>query len=113
MAALIKGITVTLHAETVTGYDEWGNEEVTKSDVTVDNVLVRPLTTEEQITDFNFYGEKSIYELCIPKGDTKTWTNRVVTFFGQDWFVFSPPSQTIDEMTPLDWNAHYKVKRYE
>ena len=51
--------------------------------------------------------------LCIPKGDTNTWTNRVVTFFGQDWFVFSPPSQTIDEMTPLDWNAHYKVKRYE
>ena len=54
-----------------------------------------------------------MYELCIPKGDSNEWENRKVNFFGKTWVVISPASETIDAMTPLEWNKHFKVALYE
>lgn len=112
-AAVIKGITVELIKEVATDTDRFGNPITEKTTVNVDNVLIKPLSTDEQITDFNFYGKKSVYELCIPKGDTNEWENRKVNFFGKTWLVISPASETIDAMTPLEWNKHFKVALYE
>lgn len=114
-ASIIHGITVTLYEadDTKTEYDPFHNPIEVYEEIEVENVLVRPTTYEEQANDFNFYGKKLEYELCIPKSDNHEWENKKVSFFGRTFQVITPASQTIDAMTPLEWNRHYKVANYE
>lgn len=78
--ARIKGITVTLHEETVTGYDEFGAPIVEKTETDVDNVLVGEPTTDDITTSVSLYGKQIRYMLGIPKGDTHNWTDKVVSW---------------------------------
>ncbi|MFR2043719.1 MAG: hypothetical protein ACLS4A_12825 [Oscillospiraceae bacterium] len=76
------------------------------------NVLVCPVSTEDIITDFQLYGKRSEYELCIPKGDTHIWENRTVEFFGKKWRTFGIPQEWMEHRVPLPWNKRVKVERY-
>ncbi len=109
----MKGITVTLYEETVTGTDRIGMPVITETPVGVDNVLVAPTSSEDLISDLNLYGKKSVYTLAIPKGDTHDWNNKKVEFFGQQFRTFDAPVKGIDGLIPLDWNMKVKVERYE
>lgn len=109
----MKGITVILYEETKTGTDPFGAPIFAETPVEVDNVLVAPTSSEDQISDQNLYGKKSVYTLAIPKGDINDWRNRKVEFFGQTFRTFDDPIKGIDELIPLDWNTKVKVERYE
>lgn len=109
----MKGITVTLYGETITGYDEIGTPIIVQTPVEVENVLVAPTSSEDMVTELNLYGKKSVYTLAIPKGDTHDWKNKRVDFFGQSFRTFDEPIKGIDELVPLDWNTKVKVERYE
>lgn len=109
----MKGITVTLYEETITGYDRIGTPIISQTPVDVENVLVSPTSSEEVINEMNLYGKKSVYTLAIPKGDTHNWKNKRVDFFGQSFMTFDDPVKGIDELIPLDWNTKVKVERYE
>lgn len=113
MAGRIRGITVTLYEETVTGYDRIGSPVFSETAVQVDNVLVAPTSSDDLITEQNLYGKTSVYTLAIPKGDTHNWRNKKVEFFGQTFKTFDDPIKGIDDMIPLDWNTKVKVERYE
>lgn len=108
----MKGITVTLYEETVTGYDRIGSPIIEETPVQVENVLVAPTSSDDLITDQNLYGKKSVYTLAIPKGDTHDWSNKTVEFFGQKFRTFDDPIKGIDELIPLDWNTKVKVEHY-
>ena len=54
-------------------------------------MLVSPTTQTEVLEAVNLYGRKAVYTLAIPKVDTHDWTNRKVTFFGEDWQTFGIP----------------------
>lgn len=109
----MKGITVILYEETKTGTDPFGAPIFAETPVEVDNVLVAPTSSDDQISDQNLYGKKSVYTLAIPKGDIHDWRNRKVEFFGQTFRTFDDPIKGIDELIPLDWNTKVKVERYE
>lgn len=109
----MKGITVILYEETKTGTDPFGAPIFAETPVEVDNVLVAPTSSDDQISDQNLYGKKSVYTLAIPKGDIHDWRNRKVEFFGQAFRTFDDPIKGIDELIPLDWNTKVKVERYE
>lgn len=108
----MKGITVTLYEETITGYDRIGAPVITETPVQVENVLVAPTSSEDLISDQNLYGKKSVYTLGIPKGDTHSWANKKVEFFGQTFRTFDDPVKGIDDLIPLDWNMKVKVEKY-
>lgn len=111
--ARLKGITVTLYEKTQTGTDAFNEPIYTETPVNVDNVLVSPTTQTEILESVNLYGRKAVYTLAIPKGDTHDWTNRKVTFFGEDWQSFGIPSKGIEDLIPLGWNMKVTVDRYE
>ncbi|WP_418972365.1 hypothetical protein [Allofournierella sp.] len=113
MAALIKGITVTLYERTKTGADAFGAPVYTEIPVQVENVLVTPTAAADVVNDLRLYGKRAEYELCLPKGDAHIWDGCRVDFFGQSWRVFAPPVKYIEAMVPLDWNRKVKVERYE
>lgn len=110
--AKIKGIPIILHDRVQTGVDAFRAPTYEEKRVTVENVLVCPVSTQDITTDFQLYGKRLEYELCIPKEDTHTWEDRVVEFFGAKWKVFGFPMEWIGKNVPLAWNRKVKVERY-
>lgn len=111
--ARIKGITVTLINRQQTGTDPFGNPILEDVEISVDNVLVSPTSSEEVLNQQNLTGRTAVYTLAIPKGDTHDWENQEVRFFGERWRVFGIPLQGIEDLIPLDWNKKVMVERYE
>lgn len=110
--AAIRGIPVILYDRVQTGTDDFHAPVYSETPVTVENVLVCPVSTQDIITDFQLYGKRAEYELYIPKEDAHTWEDRVVEFFGQKWHTFGIPQQWQESQLPLTWNKRVKVERY-
>lgn len=112
MANLIHGIPVTLYEPIQTGIDAFRHPVYTERPVTVENVLVCPVSAEDLVSELQLHGKRAEYELCIPKGDSHDWQDKRVEFFGQIWRTFGFPLQWIEENVPLEWNMKIKVERY-
>ena len=110
---MLKGITVTLINKQSTATDPFGNAIYTDAEITVENVLVAPTSSEDIVNTLSLTGRKAAYTLAIPKGDTNTWENQEVRFFGRVWRVLGIPTEGIEELIPLDWNKKVMVERYE
>lgn len=111
--ARIKGITVTLINNKEVVRDPFDNPIYEDVEIEVDNVLVSPTSSEDVVNTKDLTGRTAIYTLAIPKGDTNTWENQEVRFFGKRWRVFGIPLQGIEKLIPLDWNKKVMVERYE
>ena len=111
--ARIKGITVTLINKIETGKDPLGAPIYEDVEVEVDNVLVKPTSSEDIINRLTLTGKKAEYTLAIPKGDTNLWEDQEVIFFGKRWRVFGTEIEGIEDLIPLDWNKKVMVERYE
>lgn len=110
----MKGITVTLYDRTVTGIDSLNHPIYEDVPVSVDNVLVAPMSDNEAVETYNLTGRTATYQLGIPKGDTHEWTaGKKVRFFDADWRIIGMPTKGIDALIPLEWNMKVKVERYE
>lgn len=109
----MRGITVTLYERIQNGMDSLGNPTWTETPVEVDDVLIGEPSTEEITSSISLYGKKAVYTLGIPKGDTHTWENARVDFFGQKFRVFGHVTQGIEAMIPLRWNKKVHVARFD
>ena len=109
----MRGVTVTLYGKTQTGVDGFGRPVYEDTAVTVDNVLIGEPTSEDVIDTLNLTAKHLAYTRAIPKGDTHTWTDRKVEFFGEVFRTIGEPTQGIDHLIPLSWNKKVKVERYE
>ena len=110
---MIRSITVQLYNTTELGRDELGSPVLLPVPEDVPGVLVYPSSNDAVVTDLQLYGKKSVYQLCIPKGDTHEWEDRLVGFFGKLFRTFGPCAEYIDENVPLRWNKQIRVERYE
>lgn len=84
MAALIKGIPVTLYERTKTGEDAFHEPVYAETPVTVENVLITPVDSAASPTELQLSGRHLVYELCIPKADTHKWEGCAVEFFREE-----------------------------
>lgn len=110
---MIKGIPVTILERVQTGVDGFHAPTYAETPVTVENVLVAPTTAEDVVTEQQLYGKHSVYTLYIPKGDSHTWTDRRISFFGEDFRSFGPVQEYIEDNVPGPWNRKVMVERYE
>ena len=113
MASLLKGISVDLYTKSETGKDAFNRPITKETKTTVHNVLVSPLsqTGEEIISEIALNAKKVTYQLAIPKGDTNTWEDAEVEFFGVRWKTIGFSTIGIDANIPLDWNRKVLVER--
>lgn len=110
----MKGITITLYDRILTGSDPLNHPTYVEQAVTVDNVLVAPMSTEEVLQTYTLTGRKAVYQMGIPKGDTHDWTaGKKVGFFGETWRIIGLPEEGIEDLIPLSWNKKVRVERYE
>lgn len=109
----IRGIPVKLSVKTQTGIDDFNRPIYETSQEVVENVLVGEPSTEDVVNELNLSGKRIAYVLAIPKGDTHTWENTEVEFWGMTFKTVGIPTQGIDDNIPLKWNKKVKVERYE
>lgn len=109
----IKGIPIVLIDKKVTGKDPFGVKTTEEVEVTVENVLVAPASSEDVTNSLSLTGKKIVYSLAIPKGDTHNWVDREVRFFGRQFRTVGIPQEGIESMIPLEWNKKVMVERYE
>lgn len=109
---MIKGIPVKLYERITSGTDTFGHPIYTETPVTVEDVLVAPTSTTEVLDMLNITGKKAVYNIAIPKGDTHTWQDCRVDFFGASWRVIGFPQQGIEENIPGRWNQRWMVECY-
>lgn len=108
----IRGITVLLQVVTETGKDLTNRPIYKDRWIPVDNVLIAPVSTEDQITSIQLHGKTAVYQLGIPKDDTHIWDDRLVRFAGRTWHVFGLPETGIADNIPGPWNTKWKVEAY-
>lgn len=113
MAGGIRGIRILLHARAQTGVDALNRPVYADDPVYVDDVLVAPLSSQEQAETLDLTGKKVVYNLAIPKGDEHEWENTTVEFFGKTWEVVNYVTEGIEENIPLRWNKKVQVARSE
>ena len=109
----IKGESVVLINFTEKSKDAFGHAICDEKKTVVENVLIAPLSAEEQAESFNLTGKKAVYQIAIPKKDEHTWKDQVVEFYGSRWIIVGFPKQGINSNIPLDWNQIWKVAKYE
>ena len=85
---MLKGINVILYDKVQSGKDAFNKPTYTETAITVSNVLVAPTTATDVIDITSLNGKKAVYTLAIPKGDTHTWEDKKVEFFGETWHTF-------------------------
>ena len=109
----MKGITVTLTKKTVSGTDPFGQPTYTETFENVDDVLVGEPSTDDINNALTLYGKRVSYTLAIPKGDTHTWKDQRVEFFGEKFMCVGFPIEGIEANIPLRWHKKVRVVRYE
>lgn len=108
----MKGITVLLYEKKIVGYDDMHAPIYEEEPVSVENVLVAPVSGQEVVDTLELTGRRAIYQLGIPKGDEHAWEDSRVSFFGKDWRTIGPPLEGIEDLIPLKWNKKIQVERY-
>ena len=109
----IHGIPITLIDKQVVSKDPFGSPIVEDVEITIDNVIVAPATTEDVTNQLSLTGKKISYTIGIPKGDMHDWEEKEVRFFGKRWKTVGIPLEGIESMMPLEWNKKVMVERYE
>jgi phage protein len=77
---------------------------------TVKNVLIGEPSSQD-MTGFADESGLITYILAIPKGDTHSWTDKKISFFGENFRTVGYPLQGIEENMPLQWHKKVKVQR--
>ena len=109
----IRGISVTLYERVEASRDAMNATIYQETPVVVENVLVSPVSAEEELSTVQLTGKHAVYELSLPKSDSHAWDDCRVDFFGRSWRVIGPPKEWIEAMIPGDWNVKRMVERYE
>jgi hypothetical protein len=117
--ARIRGTTVTLYEETITGYDSFNAPIKSLVPVEVENVLVGEPSTDDITSSVSMYGKKISYMLGIPKGDTHDWINKIVEWsyaYGHTFKckTFGLPITGIEANIPsvLPWHMKVRCESY-
>lgn len=112
---MIKGITIQLITQTLSGHDWAGAPIYEEEAIEVDDVLVGEPSTEDVTQALDLYGKHVQYTLAIPKGDTNEWADKKVILpepFAGTYQTIGYPTAGIEANIPLRWNKKVKVERY-
>lgn len=110
--AIIHGMNVTLYERTESGVDEFNRTIIEEHPVVVPNVIVAPVSSTEALETLDLTGKKAVYQLGIPKGDSHSWEDCRVSFFGQMFRCIGFLTEGIEDQIPLEWNRKIMVERY-
>lgn len=113
----MRGTTVTLYEQTLTGYDAFNAPVYTETATSVYDVLIGEPTTDDITTSTELYGKTLVCMLGIPKGDTHDWTDKKVSWvddYGETHYLqtFGFPITGIEANIPTRWHKKVRCAAY-
>lgn len=113
----MRGVTVTLYEQTVTGYDAFGAPVITETATQVPDVLVGEPSTEDITTTTQLYGKTLVCMLGIPKGDSHDWQDKKVSWtdaYGTTHVLktFGFPITGVEANIPTRWHKKVRCEKY-
>ena len=108
----MKGTTIQLVVEKVTGYDPLGHPITEEELEDVNDVLVGNPSEDDITNSLQLYVKRIDYVIGIPKGDTHNWTDAKLYIWGELYMTIGFPETGIQENIPLRWGQNVKVQRY-
>ena len=113
----MRGVTVTLYEQTVTGYDAFGAPIVAETATQVSDVLVGEPSTEDITTTTQLYGKTLVCMLGIPKGDSHDWQDKKVSWtdaYGTTHVLktFGFPITGVEANIPTRWHKKVRCEKY-
>ena len=114
----MRGTTVTLYEQTLTGYDDFNAPIYTETTTTVDDVLVGEPSTDDITTSTELFGKTIVCMLGIPKGDTHDWSDKKVSWtdaYGTTHVLqtFGFPITGIEANVPTRWHKKVRCAAYD
>ena len=114
----MRGTTVTLYEQTLTGYDDFNAPIYTETTTTVDDVLVGEPSTDDITTSTELFGKMIVCMLGIPKGDTHDWTDKKVEWtdaYGTTHTLktFGFPITGVEANIPTRWHKKVRCAAYD
>lgn len=106
------GKTVILYNKVQTGVDKFNKPVYVEIPEEVEDVLIGLPESTDVTSETTLEGKKAAYVLGIPKGDTHTWENRTVEFFGKKFKTYGFVIEGIEENVPTRWHKKVMVERY-
>jgi hypothetical protein len=110
---MIKGIPVRLINQIPAGENPLGEPVTVPEWAVVENVLPGQPTMEQIVTDQQLFGKRTVYLLCIPKGDAHHWEDAEVLFFGRKFRTFGPCIEYVEANCPTPWNRQIRCELIE
>ena len=114
----MRGTTVTLYEQTITGYDAFNAPIYTETPTQVNDVLVGEPSTDDITTSTELFGKTLVCMLGIPKGDTHDWTDKKVSWvdaYGETHVLqtFGFPITGIEANIPTRWHKKVRCAAYD
>lgn len=110
---MIKGISITLYDRVPTGQTDGFDVPIyTETPVTVENVLVAPVSSEDVIRQGDLEGKHGVIQLGIPKGDTHVWENRRIKIGTETFRTIGFCEEGIESLIPTAWHKKIKAERW-
>lgn len=115
---MIRGHTVTLYTQTLSGTDAFNAPIFTETAEQVNNVLIGEPSTEDITTSTDLFGKQILYMLGIPKGDAHDWMDKRVEWtdaYGRTIKVktFGFPITGVESNIPGPWHMKVRCGAYE
>lgn len=113
----MRGTTVVLYTQTLTGYDAFNAPVYSEVAESVKDVLIGEPSTDDVITSTQLYGKTLVCMLGIPKGDTHDWTDKKVSWTDASGTVhtfktFGFPIMGIEANIPTRWHKKVRCAEY-
>ena len=113
----MRGVTVTLYEQTVSGHDPFGAPIYTETAKQVPDVLVGEPSTEDITTTTQLYGKTLVCMLGIPKGDSHDWQDKKVSWtdaYGTTHVLktFGFPITGVEANIPTRWHKKVRCEKY-
>jgi hypothetical protein len=105
------GMSITFTKQVAAGTDELNDPTYTTTDITVDDVLVAPITEPANARESQALEQsRDQVRVHLPKSNTEDISDSTFVYEGKTFKVDSASVKFMDENTPTRWNTYFRAE---
>jgi len=104
-------MSITFTKQVAAGTDELNDPTYTTTDITVDDVLVAPITEPANARESQALEQsRDQVRVHLPKSNTEDISDSTFVYEGKTFKVDSASVKFMDENTPTRWNTYFRAE---
>lgn len=108
---LMIGMAVTFKKQVANGTDELNNDTYTTQDITIEDVLIAPITEPANARESQALEQsRDQVRVHLPKLNTEDISDSTFVYEGKTFKVDSASVKFMDANTPTRWNTYFRAE---